>query len=65
MSSAVVCFVIAVVAVVLGYGAIAAALAGVAKLLFVLGSAARLQATGSAAGETLLASRGAAAPVIS
>jgi uncharacterized membrane protein YtjA (UPF0391 family) len=53
MSSAVVCFVIAVVAVVLGYGAIAAALAGVAKLLFVLGSAARLQATGSAAGGTL------------
>jgi uncharacterized membrane protein YtjA (UPF0391 family) len=36
-------FVVAVFAVVLGYDAIAAALAGFAKLLFVLGSAARLR----------------------
>lgn len=53
MSSAVTCFVIAVLAVVLGYGAIAAALAGLAKLLFVLGTAARLQATDPIASEML------------
>ena len=53
MSYAAVCFVIAVLAVVLGYGTIAAALAGVAKLLFVLGSAARLQAASPDASEIL------------
>jgi len=44
MSYAAVCFLVAVLAVLLGYGAIAAALAGLAKLIFVLASAARLQA---------------------
>jgi len=53
MPYAAVCFVIAVLAVVLGYATIAAALAGLAKLLFVLGSAARLQAAGSDASEML------------
>jgi uncharacterized membrane protein YtjA (UPF0391 family) len=53
MSYAAVCFVIAVLAVLLGYGMIAAALAGLAKLLFVLGSAARLQAAGSVPSEML------------
>ena len=53
MSYAAVCFVIAVVAVVLGYGTIAAALAGLAKLLFVLGSAARLQAASTEARDML------------
>jgi len=53
MPYAAVCLVIAVLAVVLGYATIAAALAGLAKLLFVLGSAARLQAAGSDASEML------------
>jgi uncharacterized membrane protein YtjA (UPF0391 family) len=53
MSYTVICFLIAVVAVVLGYGAIAAVLAGFAKLLFVLGSAARLTAANIAANEML------------
>ena len=53
MSYAVTCFLIAVLAIVLGYGAIAAVLAGFAKLLFVLGSAARLQAADPAASEML------------
>jgi uncharacterized membrane protein YtjA (UPF0391 family) len=48
-----VCFVIAVLAVVLGYGTIAAVLAGFVKLLFVLGSAARLRAANPAASEML------------
>ena len=43
MSYAAFFFVIAVLAVVLGYGVLAAALAGFAKVLFVLGSAARLR----------------------
>lgn len=53
MSSAAACFVIAVLAVVLGYATIAAELAGLAKLLFVLASAARLQAAGAEASEML------------
>lgn len=53
MFYAAVCFVIAVLAVVLGYGTVAGALAGLAKLLFVLGSAARLQATEPDASEIL------------
>jgi uncharacterized membrane protein YtjA (UPF0391 family) len=44
MSYALTCFLIAVLAVVFGYSVMAAALAGFAKLLFVLASAARLQA---------------------
>ena len=43
MSSAVILFIIGIVLVVLGYPAIAAALATVAKVLFLLGRAARLQ----------------------
>jgi uncharacterized membrane protein YtjA (UPF0391 family) len=53
MSSAVFCFVIAVLVVVLGYSAIAAALAGTAKLLFVLATAARLRAADPIANEML------------
>ena len=53
MSYAAMCFLIAVVAVVLGYGAIATALAGFAKLLFLLGSAARLQAATPASSQRL------------
>ena len=43
MSYAAFFFVIAVLAVVLGYGVLAAALAGFSKVLFMLGSAARLR----------------------
>jgi uncharacterized membrane protein YtjA (UPF0391 family) len=53
MSYAAFLFVIAILAVVLGYATIAAALAGLAKLLFVLGSAARLQAARPAVCERL------------
>jgi len=53
MSSVVFCLVIAILAVVLGYGATAAALAGIAKLLFVLSTAARLQAADPMASEML------------
>jgi uncharacterized membrane protein YtjA (UPF0391 family) len=53
MSYAAIGFLIAVLVVVLGYGAIAAVLAGFAKLLFVLGSAARLRAANPATSEML------------
>ena len=53
MSYAVICFLIAIVAVVLGYGAIADVLAGIAKLLFVLASAARLQTANGAPSKML------------
>jgi len=43
MSSAVILFIIGIVLVVLGYPAIAAALATLAKVLFLFGRAARLQ----------------------
>ena len=43
MSSAAVLFILGIVAVVLGYTAVATAFAVLAKTLFLLGSAARLQ----------------------